>query len=230
MLRLFIGYDRVEAVAYHTMVQSILDTCTVPVSITPIKLSMLPEYTRERDPKQSNEFSFTRFLVPYLCDYEGFGLFMDCDMLLRADLNELWELRDPTKSIQVVKHDYTPKTQTKFLGAIQYQYPRKNWSSVMLFNCGHDHCKRLSPEYINKAMPMNLHRMHWTHESCIGELPIEWNHLVGEYYPNPDAKNAHFTIGGPWFYEYDGCEFAEEWHRKLADMAHCDQLKKVLTA
>ena len=87
MIKLFIGFDSVEAVAYHTMVQSVIDKCSVPVSITPVKLSMLPEYTRERDPKQSNEFSFTRFLVPSLCDYEGFAIFMDCDMLLRTDLN-----------------------------------------------------------------------------------------------------------------------------------------------
>jgi lipopolysaccharide biosynthesis glycosyltransferase len=194
MLKLFIGFDQVEAVAYHTMVQSIIDTCSMPVSITPIKMSMLPEYTRERDPKQSNEFSFTRFLVPHLCNYEGFGIFMDCDMLIRSDLKELWELRDPTKSIQVVKHDYTPKNQTKFLGATQYVYPRKNWSSVMLFNCAHPHCKRLSPKYVNTTEAMNLHRMYWT------------------------------TVGGPWFYEYDGCEFSDEWHEKLADMAHCDQL------
>jgi len=226
MIRLFIGYDAVEAVAYHTMVQSIIDTCSVPISITPVKLSMLPDYKRERDPHQSNEFSFSRFLVPYLCDYKGFGIFMDCDMLLRADLKELWGMRDMYKSVQVVKHDYTPKNTTKFLGAKQYQYPRKNWSSVMLFNCAHEHCKRLTPEYVNTADALSLHRFYWTHDDHIGELPIEWNHLVGEYDRNPDAKNVHFTVGGPYFDEYYGCEYSKEWFEEMRKATHCEQLVK----
>jgi lipopolysaccharide biosynthesis glycosyltransferase len=227
MLRLFIGFDEVETVAYHAMVQSIINTCSVPIAITPLKLSMLPEYTRERDPKQSNEFSFSRFLVPYLCGYEGHAIFMDLDMLVRADLNELWKLRDDTKSVQVVKHDYTPKNQTKYLGAIQYQYPRKNWSSVMLFNCGHDHCKRLTPEYINTTSGLGLHRFYWTHEDYIGELSEDWNHLVGEYKLNPNAKNVHFTCGGPWFNEYRDVEHSCEWRDIYDDMTHSDQLSKV---
>jgi len=223
MLKLFIGYDGVESIAYHTMVQSIIDTCSVPVSITPVKLSMLPEYTRARDPKQSNEFSFSRFLIPYLCNYEGHAIFMDCDMLLRTDLNELWKLRDDAKSVQVVKHDYTPKNQTKFLGATQYAYPRKNWSSVMLFNCAHNHCKRLTPDYINTADPLALHRFYWTHEDYIGGLSEGWNHLVGEYAKNPNAKNVHFTVGGPWFYEYSDVEFAQEWRNVYRNTLYAAQ-------
>jgi len=226
MLRLFIGVDDVEMVAYHTMVQSIIETCSVPISITPLKLSMLPEYTRERDPKQSNEFSFSRFLVPYLMDYEGFAIFADLDMLVRADLSELWKLRDSTKSVQVVKHDYTPKTHTKYLGAIQYQYPRKNWSSVMLFNCEHDHCRRLTPEYVNTASGMNLHRFHWTHEDYIGSLPKEWNWLVGEYEYNEFAKIAHLTIGGPWFVEYANTDYANEWRDMFDKVIYSKQLFK----
>ena len=224
MLKVFIGVDEVEMVAYHVLAQSIIEKCSVPVSITPVKISMLPEYKRERDPKQSNEFSFTRFLVPYLCGYEGHALFMDLDMLVRVDLNELWELRDDTKSVQVVKHDYTPKNQTKYLGTIQYPYPRKNWSSVMLFNCGHDHCKRLTPDYVNTTEGLNLHRFHWTHEDCIGELSKDWNHLVGEYADNPDAKIVHWTLGGPWFHEYKGAEFSDEWRKTFDKARHCDQL------
>jgi len=224
VIRIFIGYDGVETVAYHTLVQSIIENCSVPVSITPVKQSLLPMYTRVRDPKQSNEFSFTRFLVPHLCDYEGPALFMDCDMLFRADPKELFDLFDPSKSVQVVKHNYTPKTQVKYLGTIQYPYPRKNWSSVMLFNCGHDHCKRLSPDYINTAEGLALHRFHWTHEDCIGELPVEWNHLVGEYEENPDVKNVHWTLSGPWFNESRGVEFSDEWRAMNDRMRHCDQL------
>ena len=188
MLKIFIGYDGVESVAYHTLVQSIMEYTTQPVSITPIKLSMLPMYNRERNAKQSNEFSFTRFLVPYLCGYEGHALFIDCDMMFTTDVSELWNLIDYSKTIQVVKHDYTPSTQVKYLGAIQYPYPRKNWSSVMMFNCRK--CKVLTPEYVNTASPMELHRFQWTTDEEIGALPREWNHLVGEY-PDADAKLIH---------------------------------------
>ena len=215
-MKIFIGYDAVESVAYHVLVQSIINNSSIPVEIIPLKQTMLPIYRRERDPKQSNEFSFTRFLVPYLCNYEGFALFMDLDMLFRTDPAELWNLRDSTKSVQVVKHDYTPKTRTKYLGNIQYSYPRKNWSSVMLLNCAK--CTTLTPEYVNSAPALDLHRFKWTTE--IGELAPEWNHLVGEYAPNPDAKIVHFTIGGPWFPEYMNTEFSEEWFKVYSDMNH----------
>lgn len=212
MLRIFIGYDRAESISYHALVQSIINNSTVPVAITPVKISMIPEYTRPRDPKQSNEFSFSRFLVPYLCNYDGYALFMDCDMMFRTNPKALFDLCDFTKSVQVVKHDYAPKTQTKYLGNIQYAYPRKNWSSVMLFNCAHPHCKRLTPEYVNAAEPANLHRMWWTHDDDIGELSADWNHLVGEYEPNPKAKIVHWTQIGPWFYnDPSAVEFGDEW-------------------
>lgn len=207
-------------VAYHALVQSIIDNCSVPVSITPLKQSMLPMYTRKPDPKQSNEFSFTRFLVPHLCNYEGFAIFMDLDMLFRVDPNELWELRDTSKSVLVVKHDYTPKARIKYLGAIQYQYPRKNWSSVMLFNCAR--CRQLTPDYVNTASGLELHRFAWTTDKEIGELPVEWNHLVYDYDENPDAKIVHWSTGGPWFMEYDNAEFADEWFRTYSRMLYAD--------
>ena len=230
MIHLFIGVDDVEIVAYHTMVQSIIDTCTVPIAITPLKLSMLPLYNRERDPKQSNEFSFSRFYVPYLCGYKGHAIFMDLDMLLRSDINELWKLRDNRKSVQVVKHDYTPKTRVKYLGAIQYPYPRKNWSSVMLFNCEHDHCKRLTPKYVNEADALSLHRFHWTHEDYIGSLPKSWNHLVGEYDYDEYANNIHWTIGGPWFAEYSNVDYADEWRTKFDEILYSKQLLRAKEA
>lgn len=224
MNRIFIGYDSVESVAYHALCQSIIDHSSEPVSITPVKMSMLPEYKRERDPKQSNEFSFTRFLVPYLAGYEGKALFMDCDMLFRSDPVELFEQFDPTKSVQVCQHDYVPKNQTKFLGATQYKYPRKNWSSVMLFNCAHYDCRRLTPDVVNTAEPSFLHRFEWTTDERIGSLPLEWNWLVGEYPYNKDAKNAHFTVGGPYFNEYAGCDYSNEWRLTYDRMKHCEQL------
>jgi len=221
MLKIFIGYDAVESVAYHTLVQSILEYTKEPVSITPIKLSMLPEYTRSRNTKQSNEFSFSRFLVPYLCDYEGWALFMDCDMMFTDSVSELWKLRDESKSVQVVKHDYTPKTQVKYLGAIQYPYPRKNWSSVMLFNC--QRCKKLTPAFVNTAHPMELHRFHWLKDEDIGELPKEWNHLVYDLPPNPNAKIIHWSTGGPYFHEYQHCEYSTDWFKMKVKMGNCQQ-------
>ena len=228
MLKIFIGYDGVESVAYHTLVQSIMEYTTEPVSITPIKKSMLPMYTRERNSKQSNEFSFTRFLVPYLCNYKGHALFMDCDMMFTTDVAELWKLTDDTKSVQVAKHDYTPSTQVKYLGAIQYPYPRKNWSSVMLFNC--QRCKLLTPYYVNNASPMDLHRFRWTNDNLIGELSFEWNHLVGEYPENPDAKIVHWTLGGPWFNETSDTEYADEWFAMRDKMENCEQLSEAKEA
>lgn len=206
MLKVMIGFDAVETVAYHVCVQSILKHSSVPVSFCPIILSQLPEYTRDRDPQQSNEFSFTRFLTPYLAGYEGKAIFMDCDMILRADIKELFDqLGD--EDVMVVQHDYTPSTKTKYLGAIQYQYPRKNWSSVMLFNCSQ--CTYLTPHYVNYATPQELHQLQWA--DTIGELDAEWNHLVGEYVPNPKAKLVHWTIGTPCFEGYEDQEFAGEW-------------------
>ena len=224
MIRIFIGFDPRETVAYHTLSQSIIDNCSVPVSITPLSLSMLPMFTRSRDPRQSNDFSFTRFLVPYLCDYEGFALFMDLDMMFRVDPKELWDLRDSSKSVQVVKHDYTPTTRTKYLGNIQYPYPRKNWSSLMLFNCRN--CRSLTPSYVNSAPGLDLHRFRWTTDDMIGELPVEWNHLVSEYPKNPKAKIVHWSIGGPWFDDYRDVEFFVEWMEKYGSMIHTMQTSK----
>jgi len=226
-LRIFIGYDAVESVAYHTLCQSIIDSCNVPVSFTPIKRTMLPMFTRPRDMKQSNEFSFSRFLTPYLAGYDGPALFMDLDMLLRANIRELFELYDERYAVMVCKHDYVPKNETKYLGAVQYRYSRKNWSSVMLFNCGHDHCRRLTPEYVNKAEPATLHRFWWTHDDYVGELPLEWNWLVGEYDYNPNAKNVHFTIGGPYFEEYANCDYSDEWVGANDSAQFCLQMSDI---
>jgi len=225
MIRIFIGKDDVENIAYHTLCNSIIEKSSVPVCITPVYLKNFEGFfDRPRDSKQSNAFSFSRFLVPYLCDYVGYGLWMDCDMLLRCDINELWEQKDRWHSVKVVKHDYIPKNDQKFLGAKQYRYEKKNWSSVMLFNCSHMHCKKLTPEYVKSATGLDLHQFKWTTEDRIGELAKEWNWLVGEYPYNPDAKVIHFTIGGPYFYEYWGCDYADEWYFEHRKAMNCKQL------
>jgi hypothetical protein len=217
VLRVFIGYDSKEPVAYHTLVHSILRHASIPVSITPVKLSLLGGlYTRPRGPTESTEFSLSRFLVPALSGFEGWSMFMDCDMLCRADVAELFEntKKQPDKAVLVCKHDYTPDPSRKFLNQVQTVYPRKNWSSVMLLNGAR--CRALTPAYVNAASGLDLHRFNWLGDEEIGELPIEWNWLVSEYKHNPDAKIVHFTRGGPYFESYRGCDYADEWFAEFA--------------
>ncbi len=221
MLRIFIGYDPKENVAYHVLSHSIMRRSSSPVSITPIMADQLTLFTRERDPLQSTEFSFTRFMTPYLSDYMGWSLFIDCDMICLADISKLFELVDPTKAVQVIKHDYTPKTKTKFLGNVQTKYEKKNWSSVMLFN--NAKCRALTPTYVNQQSGLDLHQFMWLDsDDLIGELPAEWGHLVGEYQPNPNAKMVHYTLGGPYFSGYEDCEYARVWFKELMEMKLTD--------
>jgi lipopolysaccharide biosynthesis glycosyltransferase len=222
-IRVFIGYDPAESIAYHTFVHSIMSRSSVPVSFTPIIAKQLPEITRPRDAMQSNEFAFTRWLVPYLCGYEGWAIFADCDMLMLEDINELYELRDESKAVQVVKHNHVPKNELKYLDTVQTKYPRKNWSSVMLINCSK--CTQLTPEYVNTAGGLDLHQFKWLEDIEIGEIPKEWNYLV-DYYEAQNAvniKNLHYTEGGPYFKDYIDCDFSEEWQEEFIDMTFCKQ-------
>ena len=212
MFQVYIGYDAKESVAYHTLAHSILRRSSIPVSIAPVMQSQLNGlYTRPRGPTESTEFSLTRFLVPALSGYRGWSMFMDCDMLCRADIAELAALRDQAadKAVLVCQHDYVPKTKRKFLDQVQTKYERKNWSSLMLFN--NERCRSLSPQYVNSATGLDLHRFKWMDDASIGGLPLEWNWLVGEYDANPAAKIVHYTLGGPWFDEYRDCHYADEW-------------------
>jgi hypothetical protein len=227
VLRIFIGFDPVESVAWHTMAHSILARSSVPVALVPINIANLKGiYTRTRDPKQSNEFSYTRFLVPYLSGYEGYAAFFDCDQLIRTDVAELFKVAaaDPSKAVHVVQHDYEPKDEIKFLNTVQYRYPRKNWSSVVLWNCAHPANRRITADYVNTASPMELHRFQWLEDHQIGALDVRWNWLVGEYAEPPvDVRNVHWTIGGPYFHEYRNADFAEEWFAEFDRMSFCLQ-------
>ncbi len=221
MFQIYIGYDPNETVAYHTLAHSILRRASIPVSIAPLMRAQLGGlYTRPRGPTESTEFSLTRFLVPMLSRYQGWSLFMDCDMLCRADIAGLaaYTERSGDKAVLVCKHDYVPKTERKFLDHVQTKYPRKNWSSLMLFN--NARCAALTPQYVNGASGLDLHRFAWTTDESIGELPREWNWLVGEYDHNPGAKIVHYTLGGPYFDEYRDCDHAEEWFSEARLMNH----------
>ncbi len=213
----FIGYDRQEIVAYHVLCQSILRHSTRPVRFTPISLATLePIFLRDGSREQSTEFSFSRFLTPYLSRYAGWSLFLDCDMLARADIAELFALADDRYAMMVCQHDYIPKDEVKFLGRPQLRYARKNWSSVMLLN--NDRCRVLTPDYVRQASGLDLHQFRWlASDDELGELPIEWNWLVGEYDFNPKARIAHFTRGGPYFSDYKTSDYSDEWRELYAE-------------
>ena len=214
MIRVFIGFDSAEDVSFNVLAHSIHVRASAPVSITPVMLTQLKGvYARPRNPLQSTEFSFSRFLTPWLAAYEGWAVFMDCDMLMRDDIAELWKLRDERYAVQVVKHVHVPKETVKFNDHTQTKYEKKNWSSVMLMNCAR--CRALTPEYVNTATGLELHQFKWLDsEDLIGALPARWNHLVGYDPPRTDAALAHFTIGGPWFEAYRDSEYAEDWRRE----------------
>jgi lipopolysaccharide biosynthesis glycosyltransferase len=210
MIRVFIGYDSREPVAYHVAAHSILRRASAPVSITPLVQDTLRShglYWRERAATESTEFSLTRFLVPYLADYTGRVVFMDSDVLCLGDIVELVNASGDDAPVSVVQHDYTPKSATKMDGQTQTTYPRKNWSSLMVFNA--DRCRTLTPLYVNDTPGLVLHRLVWAPR--VARLSPQWNWLVGEYPPNPFAKILHYTLGGPWFAETRDTDHAKEW-------------------
>jgi hypothetical protein len=225
MIKVFIGYDPREAVAYSVLAHSIHARASVPVSIAPLMLSELKGLlTRERHPLQSTDFSFSRFLTPYLSDYAGWSIFMDCDMLVLDDIARLYALRDERYAVMVVKHNHVPKEDKKFLDQPQTPYQKKNWSSVMLFN--NAKCRALTPEFINTASGLELHQFKWlAGDELIGEIPPRWNHLVGYSPPQPGAALVHYTLGGPYFDEYRNCEYAEEWRAERLAMLGVEQRK-----
>ena len=225
-LKIFIGYDPKEAVAFHVLSHSLLERSSKPISIVPINLRNLKNlYSRQHDQRQSNEFSFSRFLVPYLCNYVGFGVYMDCDMLALGDISTVLNDIDEKHAVSVVKHDYESKVKVKYLGNKQYSYPRKNWSSFIVWNCAHPSNNAVNPDFIGDADAATLHRFLWLKDEDIGELSVRWNWLVGEYdNPTEDIKVLHWTLGGPYFDDYSNTEFSDEWRKEFESMTFCKQL------
>jgi hypothetical protein len=226
MIRVFIGYDPREALAFSVLSYSIHARASQPVSITPLMLSQLKGVlTRERHPLQSTDFSFSRFLTPYLSDFAGWSVFLDSDMLVLDDISALFALRDERYAVMVVKHNHVPREERKFLNEPQTPYQKKNWSSVMLFN--NAKCRALTPDYVNTASGLDLHQFKWLgDDALIGELPGRWNHLVGCNPPNRDISLVHHTLGGPYFNECRDCEYAEEWRQEFEAMSRVDQRGK----
>jgi hypothetical protein len=214
---IFIGYDPRERAATNVLIDSLYQHSTVPIAITPLVTPQLETqglYWRPRDAKQSTDFSFSRFLVPHLMGYQGWAIFMDCDMLARGDIADLWAQRDEQYALMCVHHQHTPSESVKFLGEVQTAYPKKNWSSLMLFNCSS--CQALTPDFVNTASGLELHRFQWlSDEQRIGALPDSWNYLVAvqEHVKADSALLLHWTLGGPWFSEQRtmGAALAAEW-------------------
>lgn len=228
-LTIYIGYDPKEAAAFHTAVQSLIEHATQPLKIVPVSLKNFKAiYNRKHDVRQSNEFSFSRFLVPHINNYEGYAIFMDCDMMLTRDIYSLAdEIQDFDKAVWLVKHDYKSSADIKYLGNVQYHYPRKNWSSFVLWNCAHKKNHSVTEEFVRDADAATLHRFLWLDDHEIGSLPLEWNFLVGEYSkPSVLPANIHWTLGGPYFYEYAQADYHEMWNEMFQKATFTQQNDK----
>lgn len=212
----FIGWDSREDIAYQVAKESLQDHASIDVDVHAIKLPDLVDqglYSRDVDPLAATEFTYSRFFTPWLAGYEGWALFCDCDFLFLGDVAELLPYCDESKAVACVHHDYTPKATVKMDGKVQTNYPRKNWSSFMLFNCAHPATRKLTPELINTETGAYLHRLQWADDSEIGELPEAWNWLDG-WSETPESgfpKAVHYTNGGPWFKEWQNVSYAHLW-------------------
>ena len=215
-INVFVGFDQLEAIAYHVFCQSVLEKSTSLINFTPLAHQNLNFFKNHDD--GSNKFIYSRFLTPFLNEYSGWAIFADGDMVCNHDITELWNLKDPSKAVQVVKHEYKTKKTVKYLGNKNEDYPRKNWSSLVLWNCEHPANKILTPEFIQDKPGSFLHRFSWLDDSQIGELPIEWNWLAIEYPNNPAAKIIHYTLGTPCFKEYAATSQADLWQQAYKNM------------
>lgn len=224
-MKVWIGHDRREQAAYDVAVRS-LCARTRGVELEPLKLDRLAAtgllrrstdargqlYDLPSNAPCATEFAISRFLVPILCQ-SGWALFVDCDVVFMADAAELFALADPAKAVMVVKHANGHYAGTKMDGQAQQLYPRKNWSSVMLFNCDHPANRRLSLQDVNERPGRDLHAFYWLADDEIGELPGDWNWLVGVQPKPAEPKIAHFTLGGPWLPTWEGAEHDDIWLR-----------------
>ncbi len=215
----YVGWDSREDIAFQVCRHSITANASIPVSVTPIKQQSLRAndlYIRDADPLAATEFTYTRFFVPYLQNFSGWALFCDCDFLWLGDVAELVTLLDDRFAIMCVHHDHQPKENSKMDDRPQTQYPRKNWSSMVLYNCGHPDNSILTPEVINRETGAFLHRFQWLTDDLIGEIPESWNWLEGWCKkPVSGTPNAiHYTRGGPWFDEWQSVDYAELWNKE----------------
>ena len=222
-MKIYVGHDSREDIAYQVCEHSIKRR-DPSAEVIPLKQKQMRDqglYTRPVDKLASTEFTFTRFFVPYMNDFKGWAVFCDSDMVFLTDANNLFANLDTTKAVYCVQHDYNPPEGLKMDGQAQLQYPRKNWSSMMIFN--NAKCTALSPDYVNSATGLELHQFKWLEsEDLIGNLGVEWNHLVGEYEYSKNAKLVHYTEGGPYFKNYKDCHYADEWFDTFKESTQID--------
>jgi lipopolysaccharide biosynthesis glycosyltransferase len=214
-----VGYDNRESVAYHVFCQSVIEKSSIPLQFIPLAQNSLDFYNETHN-DGSNKFIYSRFLTPYLCEFKGFAVYADGDMICNTDIAELAALIDPAKAVQVVKHDYQTKLTVKYLNNKNVNYPRKNWSSLIIFNCEHPSNSVLTPEFVQEKDGAYLHRFSWLKDDEIGELPTEWNWLAIEYSPKMDAKLIHYTLGTPCFKDFKTTELSDLWwqtHERMSE-------------
>ena len=217
LLNVFVGFDQKEAIAYHTFVQSVIETSSVPLSITPLAENNLNEYS-EKHNDGTNKFTYSRFLVPYLMNFKGWAIFVDGDMVCLSDFKNLKQFFDSNLAVSVVKHDYKTKQKVKYFGQKNEDYPRKNWSSVIIWNCEHPKNKVLTPSFISNKEGSFLHRFQWLKDDEIGELPKSWNWLAIEYEETNNVDLIHYTLGTPCFKEYSNKSFSKYWKKSYVNL------------
>lgn len=233
---IYMGYDSREtesfAVARHTLRKFAPDIPIHAIELQSMRDAGLYWRPTSRDDKgrlfddisefpMSTEFAISRFLTPVLAKssfQQGWALFMDCDVLARDDIDDLFAEADPSKAVMCVQHRYDPPEGEKMDGQAQLRYARKNWSSVMLFNLQHPANRKLNVQLINTVPGRDLHRFCWLDDADIGALGPEWNYLIGhtQLEPGVHPKMVHFTEGGPWFEKYRDVEHAAEWQAARA--------------
>lgn len=221
---IYVGWDPREAEAYDVCEFAIRRHASEQVAVEALRLDELRQrglYWRAEDATASTEFTYSRFLVPHLMDYSGWALFLDCDFLITADIAEVFGLADERYAVLCVHHDHRPTETTKMDGVQQTVYPRKNWSSFVLWNCGHPANRQLTPQIANSETGAFLHRFQWLDDELIGEIPVDWNWLEGwnEPFEGRPPKGIHFTRGGPWFENYQDVEYADLWRLERSRLA-----------
>jgi len=231
MINIYVGWDAREVEAYDVCVASLKRHATIPINIIPLKRSELIDcglYTREHDALAATEFTYTRFFIPFLNNYEGISIFCDCDFLWLEDIKKLLEELNYmsnsfyNKAVYVAKHDYTPKNKIKMDGIVQTVYPRKNWSSLIVWNCAHPKHQILDKDCLNTSTGAFLHRFQWLDDTEIGSIDVKWNWLVDTY--DVQSHNMplalHYTEGGPWFENYRNCSFSDLWYKEKDILLH----------
>jgi len=205
--RVFIGYDPTQHISFEVLRYSLEKHATEPIDVQPIDAEKLTDFSRPGDPLASTPFTYTRFLAPYLMGYQGIALFMDSDMLALGDISELFHLPMDGLALRVRQHDYNPTDTVKMGGKTQTQYPRKNWSSLMLMNCAE--LTAWTKEAVETQSGAWLHRFEPIPDEMVGDLSPEWNvldHMTGP------TKLLHYTSGGPWLPGCEDADHADLWH------------------